>query len=162
MAESVGLGESANEECGCRSGSTTSTKCIAAASIGTVRALARQGVKSLVVMMPGFAADCLETLEEIAMENAEGFKRHGGPLIVFQVGPDAGQDELKGCARSFHQRQALDQGPQVSGGGIQRNQDQVGQGKQVGIDSADGGRGVDKQIRSTGVTEGVYLRRELG
>jgi ferrochelatase len=44
----------------------------------TVAALARGGVKNLVVITPGFAADCLETLEEIAMENAEIFHRNGG------------------------------------------------------------------------------------
>jgi protoporphyrin/coproporphyrin ferrochelatase len=44
----------------------------------TVKSLAEQGVKSLAVMTPGFAADCLETLEEIAMENAEIFKHAGG------------------------------------------------------------------------------------
>ena len=44
----------------------------------TVRGLAEQGVKSLAVITPGFAADCLETLEEIAMENAEIFKHAGG------------------------------------------------------------------------------------
>jgi ferrochelatase len=44
----------------------------------TVKALAAQGVKSLAVITPGFAADCLETLEEIAVENAEFFKHGGG------------------------------------------------------------------------------------
>ncbi len=44
----------------------------------TVESLARRGVKSLAVVTPGFAADCLETLEEIAVENAEIFRRHGG------------------------------------------------------------------------------------
>jgi ferrochelatase len=44
----------------------------------TVRSLAKRGIKSLAVLTPGFAADCLETLEEIAMENAHIFKRHGG------------------------------------------------------------------------------------
>jgi ferrochelatase len=48
------------------------------ATINTVRALAKKGVKNLVVVMPGFAADCLETLEEIAVENARAFKRAGG------------------------------------------------------------------------------------
>jgi protoporphyrin/coproporphyrin ferrochelatase len=47
-------------------------------TINTVRALARKGVKNLVVVTPGFAADCLETLEEISVENARMFKRHGG------------------------------------------------------------------------------------
>ncbi|MCQ3942336.1 MAG: ferrochelatase, partial [Alphaproteobacteria bacterium] len=44
----------------------------------TVEALARSGVKNLAVITPGFAADCLETLEEIAVENADIFRRHGG------------------------------------------------------------------------------------
>jgi ferrochelatase len=44
----------------------------------TVKSLAEHGVKSLAVITPGFAADCLETLEEIAMENAEIFKTAGG------------------------------------------------------------------------------------
>ncbi len=47
-------------------------------TIKTVKALAKKGVKNLVVMTPGFSADCLETLEEIAVENARVFKRHGG------------------------------------------------------------------------------------
>jgi ferrochelatase len=44
----------------------------------TVEALARRGVRRLAVVTPGFAADCLETLEEIAVENAEIFRAHGG------------------------------------------------------------------------------------
>jgi protoporphyrin/coproporphyrin ferrochelatase len=48
----------------------------------TVQALARRGVKNLAVVMPGFSADCLETLEEIAVENAEIFRRHGGENFV--------------------------------------------------------------------------------
>ncbi|QID18164.1 ferrochelatase [Nitrogeniibacter mangrovi] len=44
----------------------------------TLEALARDGVKSVDVMCPGFAADCLETLEEIAMECKTAFIAHGG------------------------------------------------------------------------------------
>jgi ferrochelatase len=40
--------------------------------------LAERGVKNLAVITPGFAADCLETLEEIAMENAHIFQEAGG------------------------------------------------------------------------------------
>ena len=47
-------------------------------TIKTVKALAKKGVKNLVVITPGFSADCLETLEEIAVENARVFKRYGG------------------------------------------------------------------------------------
>jgi protoporphyrin/coproporphyrin ferrochelatase len=44
----------------------------------TVRVLASGGVKRLAVVMPGFAADCLETLEEIGVENAGYFRKAGG------------------------------------------------------------------------------------
>src|SRR4029434_1706686 len=44
----------------------------------TVRSLAEGGVKNLAVITPGFSSDCLETLEEIAMENAEIFRHAGG------------------------------------------------------------------------------------
>lgn len=47
-------------------------------TIDTVKALAKGGVKNLAVVMPGFSADCLETLEEIAVENAHVFQRNGG------------------------------------------------------------------------------------
>jgi ferrochelatase len=44
----------------------------------TVEALAKSGVKNLAVVTPGFVADCLETIEEIGMENAGIFREHGG------------------------------------------------------------------------------------
>jgi ferrochelatase len=44
----------------------------------TVEALAKAGVKRLAVITPGFTSDCLETLEEIAVENAEIFHHAGG------------------------------------------------------------------------------------
>lgn len=44
----------------------------------TLKALANNGVKSVQVICPGFSADCLETLEEIAMENRDIFLTAGG------------------------------------------------------------------------------------
>ena len=44
----------------------------------TVRALAASGVRRLAAVTPGFAADCLETLEEIGVENAGYFREAGG------------------------------------------------------------------------------------
>ena len=41
---------------------------------------AKNGVRRVDVAAPGFAADCLETLEEIAMQYAERFAAHGGEL----------------------------------------------------------------------------------
>ena len=40
--------------------------------------LPKLGVKSVSVICPGFAADCLETLEEIGMENRDVFLAAGG------------------------------------------------------------------------------------
>jgi len=44
----------------------------------TIEKLARDGVKNIAVITPGFAADCIETLEEIAIEAREIFHTHGG------------------------------------------------------------------------------------
>jgi ferrochelatase len=44
----------------------------------TIAELARKGVKRLAVVMPGFSADCLETLEEIAIRGAASFRTAGG------------------------------------------------------------------------------------
>jgi len=44
----------------------------------TLAKMASEGVRSVAVMMPGFSADCLETLEEIALQGAETFRANGG------------------------------------------------------------------------------------
>ena len=44
----------------------------------TLVALARQGMKRVDVICPGFVSDCLETLEEIAMEARHAFLGAGG------------------------------------------------------------------------------------
>jgi ferrochelatase len=49
----------------------------------TVERLAKGGVKRLAIVTPGFAADCLETLEEIARENREIFLENGGEHFAF-------------------------------------------------------------------------------
>jgi len=49
----------------------------------TLRTLAAQGVKSVDVMCPGFVADCLETLEEIAQEAHEAFIESGGERFAY-------------------------------------------------------------------------------
>ena len=43
--------------------------------------LAQSGIKTLDVICPGFACDCLETLDEIAIEGAADFKRAGGESL---------------------------------------------------------------------------------
>jgi ferrochelatase len=50
------------------------------ATIDTLAAWGAAGVRTVDVVCPGFAADCLETLEEIAVVNAQAFARNGGTL----------------------------------------------------------------------------------
>ena len=44
----------------------------------TLKALPSDGVKSVQVICPGFSADCLETIEEIEIENCNYFLKAGG------------------------------------------------------------------------------------
>ena len=46
----------------------------------TLHALAARGVRKVDVVAPGFAVDCIETLEEVAMMLAQDFAAHGGTL----------------------------------------------------------------------------------
>ena len=50
------------------------------ATTDTLAALAGRGVRRVDVVAPGFAVDCLETLEEVAMMLAEEFAARGGEL----------------------------------------------------------------------------------
>jgi ferrochelatase len=52
-------------------------------TLPTLQALAREGVRSIDIACPGFAVDCLETLEEIAMQNAEAFHAAGGRALRY-------------------------------------------------------------------------------
>ena len=49
----------------------------------TLEELGKSGVKTVQVVCPGFAVDCLETLEEIAMQNKEGFEEAGGESLTY-------------------------------------------------------------------------------
>ena len=49
----------------------------------TLEALGAQGVKRIDIVCPGFAVDCLETLEEITVENADLFRAAGGEALNY-------------------------------------------------------------------------------
>ncbi|BCJ89780.1 ferrochelatase [Terrihabitans soli] len=68
----------------------------------TVEALAKSGVKNLAIVNPGFTADCLETIEEIGVENRDIFKNNGG--VNFSAIPclndsDPGMDVIETVTR---------------------------------------------------------------
>jgi ferrochelatase len=57
-------------------------------------ALPSRGVRSVSVICPGFAADCLETLEEIGMENRDVFRAAGGETYHYIPALNARRDHV--------------------------------------------------------------------
>jgi len=90
----------------------------------TLEAMAADGIRTVQVVCPGFATDCLETLEEIAMENAELFVDSGGESLHYI--PALNDDPLHVQALSSILARHVQDWPglQVGGGGdrLQRAQ----------------------------------------
>ena len=61
----------------------------------TLEAWGKQGVKSVQVMSPAFSADCLETLEELALQNAEIFQAAGGGEYGYIPALNARDDHVR-------------------------------------------------------------------
>ncbi|HZW60519.1 MAG TPA: ferrochelatase [Woeseiaceae bacterium] len=59
----------------------------------------RDGAGDVDVICPGFAADCLETLEEIAMQNAERFAAAGGGRLRYIPALNARDDHIAFLSR---------------------------------------------------------------
>jgi protoporphyrin/coproporphyrin ferrochelatase len=57
---------------------------------GVLEAMPERGVRDVTVVCPGFAVDCLETLEEIAIESRERFLRAGGQRYQYVPALNAG------------------------------------------------------------------------
>ncbi|KRA50168.1 ferrochelatase [Devosia sp. Root635] len=49
----------------------------------TLAALPGKGVKKVAILAPAFSADCIETLEEIAMQGRDGFMEAGGEKFAY-------------------------------------------------------------------------------
>ena len=64
----------------------------------TVRRLAGEGVRRLDVACPGFAVDCLETLEEIAMQNRDFFAAAGGDKLRYIPALNDSPDQVRSLA----------------------------------------------------------------
>ncbi|QLB18258.1 ferrochelatase [Mannheimia granulomatis] len=61
----------------------------------TLEGFPEQGIKKVAVVCPGFSADCLETLEEIAEENRENFEKAGGKSYRYIPALNANGDHIK-------------------------------------------------------------------
>jgi ferrochelatase len=64
----------------------------------TLRAWAAAGLKSVDVVCPGFSADCLETLEEIAEQNRHVFVTAGGETYRYIPALNASLDHTDALA----------------------------------------------------------------
>ena len=60
----------------------------------TLQQWAQQGIKNIQVICPGFAVDCLETLEEIAMENRDLFLTSGGEKFNYIPALNSNKDHI--------------------------------------------------------------------
>ena len=60
--------------------------------------LANKGIKKVSVACPSFTADCLETLEEIAVENHEDFEKNAGDSVKLIPSLNDNDDWVKGFA----------------------------------------------------------------
>lgn len=61
----------------------------------TLKALPSEGNKHVQVICPGFAADCLETLEEIAVENKGYFSEAGGEQFSYIPALNTNKDHIQ-------------------------------------------------------------------
>lgn len=57
--------------------------------------LAEDGVRHVQVVCPGFAVDCLETIDEIGVENREAFEEAGGEKLEYIPALNAGADHAR-------------------------------------------------------------------
>lgn len=69
----------------------------------TLQALPAKGTKSVDVICPGFAADCLETLEEIQQENREYFMAAGGQNYQYIPALNDSPDHINALADLIQQ-----------------------------------------------------------
>lgn len=91
------------------------------ATESTVRSAAQAGIKKLDVICPGFAADCLETLEEIGQWNRDVFLANGGHEFRYIRCLNDGFAHAHALAKLVH-RALDDRSPDVESRGIAESQ----------------------------------------
>ncbi len=61
----------------------------------TLETLPNDGIKNVLVISPGFASDCVETLEEISIQGKESFEKAGGENFDFVPCLNDNDDHIK-------------------------------------------------------------------
>lgn len=70
----------------------------------TLEELARSGVKNIAIVSPAFSADCLETLEELAVENREIFIHAGGTEYRYILALNDRADHINALVKQIEKR----------------------------------------------------------
>ena len=73
--------------------------------VDVLEVLAEKGIKKVSVACPSFTADCLETLEEIAVENHEDFEKLGGEYVKLIPSLNDDDDWVKGFANYLNEKE---------------------------------------------------------
>jgi protoporphyrin/coproporphyrin ferrochelatase len=73
-------------------------------TIDAIMELAERGVRDLTVASPSFAVDCLETLEEVAIEYRDRFLECGGERLTLVPGLNDGDDHAHALAAIIKHR----------------------------------------------------------
>jgi ferrochelatase len=61
----------------------------------TLESLPREGIKNIAIISPAFSADCLETLEELAVENRQAFLNAGGEHYHYVTALNDREDHIR-------------------------------------------------------------------
>ncbi|WP_444997028.1 ferrochelatase [Aliikangiella sp. IMCC44359] len=69
----------------------------------TLKALPGQGVKSVQIVCPGFSSDCLETIEEIRIENRDYFIKAGGEKYQYIEALNSDKLHIEALVKLVHQ-----------------------------------------------------------
>ena len=97
----------------------------------TVQELGGSGLQRLDVICPGFAVDCLETLEEIAMQNAEIFREAGGSELCYIPALNLRDDHVD-CLTELIREHAA--GWLVGGASAEEREETARRAKRMGAD----------------------------
>jgi protoporphyrin/coproporphyrin ferrochelatase len=70
----------------------------------TLKSLPGSGVKNIAILSPAFSSDCLETLEELAIENRDTFLQAGGENFHYISALNDRQDHIKALVSIIRER----------------------------------------------------------
>ena len=71
----------------------------------TLEELPSKNVKKINIISPGFSSDCLETLEEIAVENHEDFEKNGGEYVKLIPSLNDNEDWVRSFAEYLSEKE---------------------------------------------------------